>query len=564
MDAVATPTSAQTRRSEMHGRPQVSVIMIFLNTERFIQEAIESVFAQSYDAWELLLVDDGSTDTSSAIARGYAEQHPGQVRYFEHAGRQNRGMSASRNLGIRNATGEYIAFLDADDIWLPHKLEQQVAILGAWPEAAMVYGLSQWWYSWTGKPEDSHRDYVHDLGVAPNTLIEPPMLLCSFFLKQSAAIPSPSSILVRREVIERIGGFEEVFRGEYEDQAFYAKVCLAAPVFASNECWNRYRQHPDSCGSAVQKTGREYAARRVFLNWLAAYLSSRGIKDPELWQALQREQWRCRYPALDRLLRRRRQLVRRMETPLRLIARHALPAPIRHWLSARWNGQIYSPPRGWVRFGNLRRVTPLSREFGYDRGLPIDRYYIERFLSAHALDIRGHVLEIADDAYTRQFGGDRVTSSEVLHVTKGDSKATIVADLTDAHHIPSTSFDCVILTQTLQFIYDVRAALATIYRILKPGGVVLATVPGISQISQYDMEQWGHFWSFTTLSARRLFGEAFRGSHVTVEAYGNVLAATAFLQGLATQELKQKELDHRDPDYEVVITVRAVKSSAGR
>jgi ubiquinone/menaquinone biosynthesis C-methylase UbiE len=152
----------------------------------------------------------------------------------------------------------------------------------------------------------------------------------------------------------------------------------------------------------------------------------------------------------------------------------------------------------------------------------------------------------------------------VLHLAKGESLATIVADLTDAQHIPSTSFDCVILTQTLQFIYDVRAALATIYRILKPGAVVLATVPGISQISRYDMERWGHFWSFTTLSAQQLFEEAFPGANLTVEAYGNVLAATAFLHGLAIQELKQKELDHWDPDYQVVITIRAMKPAAGR
>src|SRR5919198_1004258 len=125
MDSVSSLTSVQMRRSEINDGPLVSAIIIFLNAERFIQEAIESVFAQTYDAWELLLVDDGSTDGSTAIARRYAEQHPGKVRYLEHNGHQNRGKSASRNLAIRNCTGEYIAFLDADDVWLPRKLEQQ-------------------------------------------------------------------------------------------------------------------------------------------------------------------------------------------------------------------------------------------------------------------------------------------------------------------------------------------------------------------------------------------------------------------------------------------------------
>src|SRR5918997_3094056 len=144
----------------MNSKPLVSSVMIFLNAEKFIEEAIESVFAQTHDNWELLLVDDGSSDDSSQIALRYAERHPEKVRYLEHPGHRNRGMSASRNLGIRHAKGEYIALLDSDDVWLPHKLQQQVAILDAAPEAGMVYGLSQYWHSWTGKPQDIQRDVV--------------------------------------------------------------------------------------------------------------------------------------------------------------------------------------------------------------------------------------------------------------------------------------------------------------------------------------------------------------------------------------------------------------------
>jgi SAM-dependent methyltransferase len=213
---------------------------------------------------------------------------------------------------------------------------------------------------------------------------------------------------------------------------------------------------------------------------------------------------------------------------------------------------------GWIRFGSLRRLTPVSRQWGSDRGLPLDRYYIEGFLGTHALDIRGHVLEIKDDAYTRRFGGDRVTRSDVLHAAEGNPKATIVADLAGALHIPSDTFDCVILTQTLQYIYDLQAALRTLYRILKPGGVLLATVPGISQCNR-AMERWDDYWRFTTLSSRRLLAETFPPKLLTVESYGNVLAATAFLQGLASEELRQDELDQHDPDYELLITIRAVK-----
>ncbi|MGB5633793.1 MAG: methyltransferase domain-containing protein [Waterburya sp.] len=161
-----------------------------------------------------------------------------------------------------------------------------------------------------------------------------------------------------------------------------------------------------------------------------------------------------------------------------------------------------------------------------------------------------------------RFGGDRITQSDILHAPMGniDPSVSIVADLTRAENIPSNSFDCIILTQTLQFIYDMRSAIETVSRILKPGGVLLLTVPGISQISREDMDLWGEYWRFTQLSAQRLFEEVFPPEEIEVKSYGNVLTATAFLYGLATKELQPSELDFHDPNYEVIITVKAVKS----
>lgn len=239
------------------------------------------------------------------------------------------------------------------------------------------------------------------------------------------------------------------------------------------------------------------------------------------------------------------------------IVKSILPLQVREWLRRQatpW------PPLGWVRFGSLRRMTPVSRVFGLDRGQCIDRYYIEKFLARHVTDIQGQVLEVANNTYTTRFGGGRVTKSDVLHVQEGNPNATIVADLSSSNHILSDTYDCVILTQTLPFIFDTRAAIRTLYRVLISGGVLLVTFPGISQISRYDMERWGDYWRFTTLSARRLFGEVFPISNVSVQAHGNVLAASAFLHGLVAQDLHVEELDHCDPDYEVLITVRAVKS----
>lgn len=287
----------------MSSKPLVSVIIIFLNAKKFIQESIESVFAQTYDNWELLLVDDGSTDSSTEIALRYVEQYPERVHYLEHEGHQNRGMSATRNLGIRNAKGEYIALLDSDDVWLPHKLEQQVAILDSQHEAAMVYGPSQKWYSWSGNPEDMQRDTEYSLGVQSNTLVKSPTLL-TFSLRGKVITPCPSNVLFRREMLERVGGFEETFTGMhqlYEDQAFFAKVHLNESVFVASECWDRYRKHPDSCVSVVRKAGQADSVRLFFLNWLEKYLSEQGINDTEVWKALQKALWPYRHPLLSRL-----------------------------------------------------------------------------------------------------------------------------------------------------------------------------------------------------------------------------------------------------------------------
>jgi hypothetical protein len=529
-------------------RPAVSVVIIFFNSARFIEEAIESIFAQTFHDWELLLVDDGSQDASPEIARRYASRLPDRVRYLHHEGRQNRGMSASRNLGIREARGDLLAFLDADDVLLPQALQEQTVIMEAYPTAAMTYGPIQYWYSWTGRPEDAARDEIKWLRIPTGALTPPPTVLTRFLAGRAGV---PTGIMVRTETARRLGGFDEEFTGLYEDQIFVAKVCLTEPVYPARKVWYRYRQHPEACTAVSEREGSRERLRLRFLLWLEQYLQEQGSTDPDVRAVLQEELAALRDPRVRRQSERRQMLLR-IKRSLRSAAR-LVPRPLAAWVGARLEGRAYVPPPGWVRFGHLRRMTPLSQRWGFDRGRAVDRYYIEGFLARHQENVQGRVLEIADDTYTIKFGGDRVTHSDVLHVVHGRPNVTLVGDLQDAPHLPAAAFDCVILTQTLHLIYDVRAALRTVHRILKPGGVLLVTVPGITRISRFDMERWGEYWRFTSRGIHRMLEDIFPEAPIQVEAYGNVLAATAFLYGLAAEELTPRELDHRDPDFEVVI-----------
>lgn len=290
---------------------RVSVVMPFLDQERFLREAVESVLAQTYPHWELLLVDDGSVDGSTAIAREYAARHPEKIRCLEHPGHENRGASASRNLGIREARGEYLALLDGDDVWLPRKLEEQVPLLDARPEVGMLYGGTLLWHGWTGRAEDRARDQLLPLGVRPGATLHPPELLIRR-IRGRVASPGTCSVLMRRDVVERTGGFEESFRRLYTDQVFYAKMFLAAPVYVADGVWDRYRIHPDSSCSTAEREGRMRAARRAWLDWIAAYLRARGMAHGRLWRELRTELWLDDHPRLHAALTRSRRGLRRV------------------------------------------------------------------------------------------------------------------------------------------------------------------------------------------------------------------------------------------------------------
>jgi len=300
------------RSSPGAASPLVTAIIVFFDAEEYIEEAIASVLGQTYANWELILMDDGSTDRSTQIARRWAEREPNRIRYVEHPDHQNLGISAARNRGLEVARGEYVGFLDADDVWLPAKLAEQVELLERHLAAAMVYGKTEYWYSWA---EPSATDELRPLGVEPNRLIAPPELLARF-LRQRALTPGTCSALMRRDAVSAVAGFEAAFPGMYEDQVFFTKMALHFPIYVADAIWDRYRQRPDSCCGVSLQVG-EYdpklpsPARERFLLWAADYLTREGVSDRRIWRAMNWALWPYRYPSLHSPVRIARRLVAR-------------------------------------------------------------------------------------------------------------------------------------------------------------------------------------------------------------------------------------------------------------
>ena len=516
------------------------------NQAHFLDEAIQSVLAQSYRDFEIVVVDDGSTDNTSEIATRYQE--------VQCIRQDNQGLAGARNTGIRESKGSYLVFLDADDRLLPEALEAGVKCLKAYPDGAFVFGR--------------YRNIAADGSILREKQPLPLSITEDSYesLLQGNYIGMHATVMYRRAVFESVGVFNTSIDAG-EDYDLYLRIARKFSFYRHSTMVAEYRHHGTNMTGdfalmlksmkTVLRSQRPYIKRdkrrkEAYKLGVRYWQYCYGM--PLAWEVLahaQGQQWKK--AIWDGL-----------------VLMHYYPSAFaRAWqklgalaLSGRslrslWQSQDYKPLEvGRVRFGDLRRQTPVSRHFGFDRGLPIDRYYIENFLSRRSGDIKGRVLEIKDNTYTRKYGGSGVEVSDVLDVSEDNPRATIVADLVCAPNIPSDTFDCIICTQTLQFVYEVRSAIQTLHRILKPGGILLMTVPGISQI---DQEPPNLHWAFTSLSARQLLEEVFLAADIEVEIRGNVLAAISFLQGLAVEDLRQEELDYHDSCYEVLIALRAAK-----
>ena len=542
----AEPTPPQ-RKTAAELAPSVSIIITTFNHARFLADAIRSALAQTVRPSEVIVVDDGSTDDPARVVAGLPE-----VRMIRQP---NQGLASARNTGWRAAAGDHVVFLDADDRLLPNALAVNLRQFSQSPDCALVFGGYRW-VDVEGRP-------VGDPEVPPAVGDD----AYGMFLAGNC-IGMHATVMYRRHVIDEVGSFDERLRA-CEDYDLYLRVARGHRVASTTECLAEYRRHdsnmsgnlPLMLASALgalrrqrphigEDPGRRAAYRRGIKDWKRFYVGQylRGARarmgSADSRRILARDGFRLLHLAPVTLVRAGLGLCYRRLRKTGVLVRDRL-------LGRR---------SGRVRFGDLRRTTPISGDFGYSRGKPVDRHYVEDFLQRHSQDIRGRVLEIGDNAYTVQFGGDRITLSDVLHVSAASPQATFVGDLANGDHLPGDAFDCIILTQTLHLIYDMHRAIATLHRILKPGGVLLLTVPGVSGV---DRGEWGGswYWSFTPAALSRLLEERFPRTGLDVSSYGNVLTASAFLYGLAEHELTPAEFDASDPSYPVIVAARAVKEA---
>lgn len=534
----------------MDGTPLVSVIIPCYNQGHFLSSAIESVCAQTYPAIEILVVDDGSTDDTRAVTASF----PSATYVYQ----PNQGLSAARNTGIRRSKGTYLVFLDADDWLYAQAIGTNVTHLQHHPEAAFVTGSHDLVY-----PDRASESQILGISASPYLTL----------LAKGNYIGMIAAVMFQRWALTELL-FDSALR-RCEDYDLYLKLTRHYPIAQHQEKLAAYRIHSLSLSASTMSMLE--SALTVLGNQKAS------IRNPAEAQALKDglDYWKTYYfsvlcfgqtanPATWDWHVRKKLLA---YSPRMFIRYYLLPhgmsftAKLKNYMPKagfkilRRLGLIdhSQPPIGKVEWGDLARETPLCPDFGYNRGGPIDRYYIENFLTAESSSIRGRVLEIGDNSYTLQFGKQQVTHSDVLYVDASNPHATLIGDLSDAPQLSSNTFDCLILTQTLHLIYNFQEAIATCFRILKPGGVLLLTTPGITPIDRGEWQDtW--YWAFTDKALRRMLSAHFAPHQVHIRSFGNVQVAAAFLYGLGLSEISRHRLDYYDPQFQVINAVKAIKS----
>ena len=533
-------------------RPQdlISVVIPCYNHGKYLPDAIDSVLSQNHKNVEIVVVDDGSTDcTKDVVCDRYTNDGP--VKYIYQ---RNQGLSAARNTGIDNSSGKYFVFLDADDWLVENALTTNISFLQANKLAAFVSG---------GHIIVNDREHVREERSEKVDGNYYSVMLRRNYIGMHAAV------MYQRWVFDEFR-FDTKLKAS-EDYDLYLHVARKYPVCHHRHAIAVYRFHDSNMSGDIYKM---FKYTLMVLQRQKRFLQTDAEKKSF---NIGNHNWRSYYST--KMLAT---LPHKPTWPVtkKMIIEHSIafryhPMPYAKYLKSKTAMLIqkskrrlkkllfkrpggHTLPPGKINLGDLNRVTPFSIDFGYDRGGPVDRYYIENFLAASSDHVKGRVLEIGDNEYSLRYGGTRITVSDILYIDDTNPKATFVGDLSNAPHLPADSFDCIILTQTLHLIYDFKGALETCYRILKPGGALLLTVPGISHIHHGE---WGKYWmwSFTTASIERMLSEVFDPARFKVQSFGNVLAATAFLYAMGLPEIKKSQVEYNDPQYQLIITAAAIK-----
>ncbi|KJD34538.1 glycosyl transferase family 2 [Tamlana nanhaiensis] len=538
--------------------PLVSVVIPCYNHAQYLPKAINSVLNQSYSEHEIIVIDDGSSDNTKDVCLKFPE-----VIYIHQ---KNAGLSAARNTGIKHAKGEYLVFLDADDWLVPDGIKLNLSFIVKNSKIAFVSGGHKIYY----EPDD--KSWLIQKKPNNNTYLE---LLKGNFIGMHA------TVMYSQWVFKKLK-FDTTIK-YCEDYDLYLKIAKSFPVLHHTNIIAVYRIHDNNMSSNYHKMLRyallilskqkklklsenEKSALKYGQDFWKSYYSKKTYN--HLIHQLYETNNTLNIQEIKSLKRHNSKLYKAFKLEKKEYQKtlknnyrtKKIKAPtfmqllrtIKNKLKYKKSNSIK------VNLGDFNRTTPFSTQFGYDRGGPIDRYYIESFLSENANKIKNNVLEIGDNTYSLRFGGSNIKKSDILHIDDKNEKATYIGDLSDAPHVPSNNFDCVILTQTLHLIYNYKAAIETCYRILKPGGALLLTVPGISHIAQ---DQWGEYWlwSFTKASITKILQEYFPEKNITTNTYGNVLVSSAFLYGLGLPELNQEQLDYNDPHFQLIISASAIK-----
>lgn len=551
---VATPV---TSGAPWRQPPSVAVVITTHNHARFLAGAIESVLSQRIPADDVVVVDDGSLDHPEVVVARYPS-----VRLIAQT---NQGLSAARNAGLHAVRTDTVVFLDADDRLHPEAIASGLACLARHPGAALVYGAYR-----LIDGDDQPFGHTHYTAVGTDPYRD---------LLAGNVIGMHATVLYDRAQLSALGGFDVTLR-RCEDYDVYLRLArTAAPIASHPTLVADYRWH----GANMSGDHRRMLRTVLAVHDRQAEHARLRPDTAAAWD-LGRRNWRRYYADTMLESARRRQVAGGGVLPALVAAGHSLRAapralPSRTYRASRRRlasrlghiplagvllrrlaagGRPPAPPVGSVSLGGLDRTTPISVEFGFDRGTPVDRRYIDTFLTANAHHIAGRALEIGDDSYCRHHGADRITHQDILHVDSRNPQATIIGDISVAGVLPPDTFDCIVLTQTLHLIFDMPAAVAALHRALAPGGTLLCTVPGITPV---DGDEWGAtwYWSLTEAAAHRLFAPVFGPGHCTVSSYGNVYAATAFLHGLAAEETDEAKLAPHDPRYPVIVAICATK-----